>query len=273
MSISAEVTFDPKIKNADDAKKWMTNFITHPPETPLEAVKMFADVSGVGGTITAGLTAAVPALGMVLPILSGILDLFGGGGPSIGQITLEAIGQLGKQINAVAEKLQKALTFEIEKSAQKVIDVVLQGQTEIAREQSAALAMTSAIEASILDEAAAQKNEIYAQFLAETEAAQTEAMQNLQAMLAKAQETVNQYYDTELAQIVTMLAELVGPFLAELEKYITAQKMQMPVTASRSAAAPIKTESPPVIPEGQNNMIYIIAATGLLFILMKRKKN
>lgn len=273
MSVGVEVTFDPKIKNAEDAKKWMKDFISHPPDTPFEAVKMFADVSGIGGTVTAGLAAAVPGIGMVLPMLSGILDLFGGGGPSIGQITLEAIANLGKQLNAVAERLQKALTFEIEKSAQKVIDVVIQGQTEIAREQSAALAMASAIEASILDEAAAQKNEIYAQFLAETEAAQTEAMQNLQAMLAKAQETVNQYYDTELAQIVAMLAELVGPFLAELEKYLSVPKTETPVIASRSAAAPIKTESPPVIPEGQNNMIYIIAAAGLLFILMKRKKN
>lgn len=270
------LTVDPKIKTAEDGQKFMVDFVRNPPKSPIEAVKLFANVTGIGGTVTAAIATAFPLVGSVLPLLSGIFSMFGGGGPSIGEVTLTAIQNLGTQINAVAERLENVLTAEIQSSAQKTIDVVLAGQNEIARQQSAVSVFVSTIQADILDAVAVEKNTAYAEFLAATNEAQAQAMDDLKKMLADAQAAVNKVYDSQLAEILNTMYSLIAPFLDALNGFLSDQN-QSAAPATRAIAAPAAQVEPPVQIESKSdniNYVFFALAAGAFFLISsKRKKN
>lgn len=267
------VSFDPKIKTVEQGQAWMTDYIKNPPTSPIEAVKKFADVTGVSGTLTTALSSIIPGASFIMPALSGILSLFGSGVPSIGELTLNAISDLSKQVSAVAQELKKALTAEIEVSAQKTIDIVLAGQTEIAQQQSAAAVLTSAIQASILDDAERIKNNQYADFLAESQKAQEQAISDLTKMVNDTQKAINAFYDNQLADVIAQLSALIGPFLDLFQSYLDKKNAPVPVQ-SRAIATPAAV-APGSLPDsgaGSNSMILIIAGIALLIVISQKKK-
>lgn len=274
--MNANLAFQPKIKSAEDGKKFITDFAQNPPTSPIEAIKNFADATGVSGTVTAAISTAFPLAGSVLPMLSGIFSLFAGGAPSIGEVTLSAIKNLGEQINAVAKRLENILTAEIQSSAQRTIDLVLEGQNEIARQQSAASVFINTIEAQILDNVELEKNVIYAEFLAATNEAQAQAMNELKKMLADYQTSINKFYDLQLAEILNTIYSMVEPLLNALNDYLSDQN-QSSVQASRETSFPtIQPKPPGKIAAESNNMNFVmlcLAAAGFMLISMKRKKN
>ena len=125
----------PKIQTVDQAAKFTADFVNNPPQTPLEVVRVAASAFDASGVVGQGLALAFPLVGSVLPALTGIFSLFGGSGPSIGEITLTAIAQVSEQIQKGFQAVTDTLSKVTELQAQRTIDTVLSGVTELAREQ------------------------------------------------------------------------------------------------------------------------------------------
>lgn len=272
-SNGVSITADPKVKTAEDAKNLVVGFMKNPPQNPLEFIAFAADMTGVGAALTLAVGAMIPGGALIMPMLSGILSMFGGGGPTVGELTLKAIANLSQQINQIAEQIKTALKLEIQISAQRVIDVVLAGQTEVARQQSAAQVFISTIQAEILDQAAIEKQQAYTDFLTQSQAMQNEAMASLQKMLQDAQALVDAEFTKQMQQIILMIQDLMGDFLSMLDGFLTPIKTPAPAAVSRSV--PILASAPPANnapAESASIMPFLLlGAVGLLF-LMKRKK-
>lgn len=162
--METELEIKPKITTVNEAAKFTNDFVRNPPQTPLEVVRVAASAFDADGVVSQGLGFAFPLVGSVLPALTGIFSLFGGSGPSIGEITLTAIAQVSEQIQKGFQAVTETLSKVTEIQAQRTIDTVLSGVTELAREQSAVEVYKTFSASAILDQVETQKAAIFAEY-------------------------------------------------------------------------------------------------------------
>lgn len=218
MTPSASVTLNPKITDAKSAQREMVDFVRNPPKDPVQAVKKFGSMLGVGAVVSTGLTAAFPFAAPILPVLSGIFDLFSSG-PSIGEMTLDAINGLSTQLSEGLKNLQEATENIVKEQAQQTINVVLQGADTIAREQSAVDVMDSIGLQSILQETYEKKNELYVDFLQQMQTYRATALDELANTIDAEQKRISEKYQQLLTQVYGMIGEIAPAILDALTQY------------------------------------------------------
>lgn len=214
----AELTITPKIQTVDQAAKFTADFVNNPPQTPLDVVRVAASAFDASGVVGQGLAFAFPLVGSVLPALTGIFSLFGGSGPSIGEITLTAIAQVSEQIQKGLQAVTDTLSKVTELQAQRTIDTVLSGVTELAREQSAVEVYKTFSASAILDQVEAQKAEIFAEYTETLNAQRAAWVADIQKALSEAQAKTAAQYDIVQAQIAAIAGGVFREINTALQK-------------------------------------------------------
>lgn len=221
----SELIITPKIQTVDQAAKFTADFVNNPPQTPLDVVRVAASAFDASGVVGQGLAFAFPLVGSVLPALTGIFSLFGGSGPSIGEITLTAIAQVSEQIQQVSKQIQKglqAVTDTLSKvtelQAQRTIETVLSGVTELAREQSAVEVYKTFSASAILDQVEAQKAKIFAEYTETLNAQRAAWVADIQKALSEAQAKTAAQYDIVQAQIAAIAGGVFREINTALQK-------------------------------------------------------
>lgn len=214
----SELTIAPKIHTVDQAAKFTADFVNNPPQTPLDAVRVAASAFDASGVVGQGLAFAFPLVGSVLPALTGIFSLFGGSGPSIGEITLTAIAQVSEQIQKGLQAVTDTLSKVTELQAQRTIDTVLSGVTELAREQSAVEVYKTFSASAILDQVEAQKAEIFAEYTETLNAQRAAWVADIQKALSEAQAKTAAQYEIVQAQIAAIAGGVFREINTALQK-------------------------------------------------------
>jgi hypothetical protein len=213
-----EITIKPKLTTIDEAAKFTADFARNPPKTPLEMVKVAASAFDASGVFGQALSIAFPIVGTVLPALSGIFSLFSGGGPSIGEVTLNAIAQVSQQIQKGFQAVTDTLTKVTEFQAQRTIDTVLSGVNELAKEQSAVQVYKTFTASAILDNVEKQKAQIYADYIETLNRQRQQWISDVKEALEKAQNQTNAQYEFVQAQIANIAGGLFYEIKSGLEK-------------------------------------------------------
>lgn len=214
----SELTISPKIQTVDQAAKFTADFVTNPPQTPLDVVRVAASAFDASGVVGQGLALAFPLVGSVLPALTGIFSLFGGSSPSIGEITLTAIAQVSEQIQKGFQAVTDTLSKVTELQAQRTIDTVLSGVTELAREQSAVEVYKTFSASAILDQIEAQKAEIFAEYTNTLNAQRAAWVADIQKALSEAQAKTAAQYEIVQAQIAGIAGGVFREINTALQK-------------------------------------------------------
>ena len=214
----SELIITPKIQTVDQAAKFTADFVNNPPQTPLDVVRVAASAFDASGVVGQGLALAFPLVGSVLPALTGIFSLFGGSGPSIGEITLTAIAQVSEQIQKGLQAVTDTLSKVTELQAQRTIDTVLSGVTELAREQSAVEVYKTFSASAILDQVEAQKAEIFANYTETLNAQRAAWVADIQKALSEAQAKTAAQYDIVQAQIAAIAGGVFREINTALQK-------------------------------------------------------
>jgi hypothetical protein len=214
----SELIITPKIQTVDQAAKFTADFVNNPPQTPLDVVRVAASAFDVSGIVGRGLALAFPLVGSVLPALTGIFSLFGGSGPSIGEITLTAIAQVSKQIQKGFQAVTDTLSKVTEIQAQRTIETVLSGVTELAREQSAVEVYKTFSASAILEQVEAQKAEIFAEYTETLNAQRAAWVADIQKALSEAQAKTAAQYDIVQAQIAAIAGGVFREINTALQK-------------------------------------------------------
>jgi len=214
----SELTITPKIQTVDQAAKFTADFVNNPPQTPLDVVRVAASAFDASGVVGQGLAFAFPLVGSVLPALTGIFSLFGGSGPSIGEITLTAIAQVSEQIQKGFQAVTDTLSKVTELQAQRTIDTVLSGVTELAREQSAVEVYKTFSASAILDQVEAQKAEIFAEYTETLNAQRAAWVADIQKALSEAQAKTAAQYEIVQAQIAAIAGGVFREINTALQK-------------------------------------------------------
>ena len=145
--------------------------------------------------------------------------MFGGiSGPSIGQITLEAIGQVSQQISAGFQAVTETINKVAEFQATRTIDTVLSGVTELAKEQSAVNVYKHFTADSILTNLEAEKSLVFEEYTKSVNAERAAWVADIQAALEKAQAQT----DAQYKLIQTQLAGIAGGVFEDLSQALNA---------------------------------------------------
>lgn len=212
------LTITPKIVTIDQAAKFTADFVNNPPQTPLDVVRVAASAFDASGVVGLGLISAYPIAGSVLPALTSILSMFSGSGPSIGELTLTAIGQVSQQIQKGFQAVTETLSKVTEAQAQRTIDTVLSGVTELAREQSAVEVYKTFSASAILDQVETQKAEIFAEYTETLNAQRAAWVADIQKALSEAQAKTAAQYDIVQAQIAAIAGGVFREINTALQK-------------------------------------------------------
>mgnify|MGYP003391250985 FL=1 len=173
----------------------------------------------VSGVVAGGVVAAFPFAAPLLPLMSGIFSMFGGiSGPSIGQITLEAIGQVSQQISAGFQAVTETINKVAEFQATRTIDTVLSGVTELAKEQSAINVYKHFTADNILTNLEAEKALVFEEYTKSVNTERAAWVADIQAALQKAQAQT----DAQYKLIQTQLAGIAGGVFEDLSQALNA---------------------------------------------------
>jgi hypothetical protein len=204
--LETELEIKPKITTINEAAKFTNDFVRNPPQTPLEVVRVAASAFDADGVVSQGLGFAFPLVGSVLPALTGIFSLFGGSGPSIGEITLTAIAQVSEQIQKGLQDVKETLSKVTEIQATRTIDTVLSGVTELAREQSAVDVYKTFTASAILDQVETQKAAIFAEYTETLNAQRAAWVSDIEKALTEARAKT----DAQYLLVQSQLAGIAG---------------------------------------------------------------
>lgn len=259
-----EVQVQTNIQTREQAQAAMSDFLRNPPVNPQRAIEWLSKNFTVGGSVSSALAFAAPAIGTFMPMLSGIFEMFSSG-PSIGEVTLSAIGQLGAQIQNLAIELTNTIQRTAELERQKTVDFVLSGVDEISRQESAALQMIDMVKLEQVQLEAIKKNEIYTDYVSQSMQMRQEVLENIQSRINSVRQQINQQYDTISSSLAMLGIDLTKLSLDMLK--CQEQKQQLTAT-SRSAPGAPETQQKSAVP------IAIFATVGLgLLLLFTDKKN
>lgn len=267
---TAQVTLKPKITNVQSAQKEMFDFVKNPPQDPVQAVKKFGDMLGVGAVVSAGITAAFPFAAPILPVLSGIFDLFSSG-PSIGEMTLDAINGISTQLSEGLKNLQEATENVVKEQTQRTIDLVLQGADTIAREQSAIDVIDSINLQGVLEETYQKKNELYVDFLQKMQDYRHDTLQTLAASIDAEQARISAKYQQLLTQVYGMIGEVAPAILDALTQYTQTQDAPADAPPDRQSLEDIKPGSTTENKDSLLPLIGIAAGVGIAFAMSAGK--
>jgi len=271
MTPSASVTLNPKITDAKSAQREIFDFVKNPPKDPVQAVKKFGSMLGVGAIVSTGITAAFPFAAPILPVLSGIFDLFSSG-PSIGEMTLDAINGLSTQLSEGLKNLQEATENIVKEQAQQTINLVLQGADTIAREQSAVDVMDSLGLQSILQETYEKKNELYVAFLQDMQTYRANALNDLADTIDAEQKRISDKYQQLLTQVYGMIGEIAPAILDALTQYTQDPAAESDAPPAREMLSDVKPDAR--IEAESSSMLPIIGlagAAGIAIALLGKK--
>ena len=276
MDTSASLTVNPKIRDAQSARNELTALVKNPPTTPVDAIKKYADLTGISGSVTASLGKIIPGLDTVLPALSGLLDLFGSSGPSMAEITLDAITEGFNQVTKQLDNLQKAVDEKIDVSRALTISGILQGVDAVARE-TVALDVFSAInETNSLIESDIKKLEMYTEYANELKAMTEKTYADISTMVNAAREKADMEFQAMALQIQNMVFSLSGDMIGALNSYLGDAPKPENIRTTESDFAPIVETSARVIDDsGKSNSVVLIGlgvAAVAAYIAAKSKK-
>lgn len=256
------ITATSKINTIPEAREAMVATLKNPPKTPVEALKWVAsyvNVSSVFGKTIGGL---IPGVGSIIGSLTDIFSAFSSA-PSLGEMVLDGLSSLSTQI----ADLKNELTATIERTAEiqtaRTVDFVLQGVDEIQREVSAIQVMQSMTVESLLQDVAAQKAEIYTEYLA-----QYGAMQS--AAYAEISDIVNRC-EAELTELYAALVLRFGEMGLDFFKYLESLTAAEPAPAVETRSAP-GVAAPAVQSEEKTGFNWLYLSPLLLLFLAKKKK-
>ena len=214
-----EINITPKIQSVNDAAKFAGDVMRNPPQSPVDMLKIADAAFNVSGVVAGGVVAAFPFAAPLLPLMSGIFSMFGGiSGPSIGQITLEAIGQVSQQISAGFQAVTETINKVAEFQATRTIDTVLSGVTELAKEQSAVNVYKHFTADSILTNLEAEKALVFEEYTKSVNAERAAWVADIQAALEKAQAQT----DAQYKLVQTQLAGIAGGVFEDLSQALNA---------------------------------------------------
>jgi len=264
--VTADIVLTPKIQTAEAAVSEISEFARNPPATPEAAVLRFANLMGVSGAVSGALDLIAPFAGPAVNLLS---DLFFGlgSGPSLGEITLEAIGELSRQLSDVARILDERISAKVTEQAQRTIDVVLSGVDEIAREQSAVIVFRELNKMSVQEALRAEREQLYNQYLQELNALRESKLSEIRGALEAARAQVYEQYQAAMARALAIIGQLTPALEAALQSYL-AQSRQADGFSVRSIEAPAQEE-----PQQSGVLFLLLAAATAGVFYATRKKN
>jgi len=276
MNASINVT-SPKILDAQSAKNEIYTFIKDPPKNPVDAVKKFSDMLGVGSVVSTGIAAAFPLAAPILPILGDVFGLFSGA-PSIGELTLDAIDNLSSQVAEGLKNLQQVTENIVKEQAAQTVNLVLQGADTIAREQSAIEVFDSLNLQQILEQTYQEKNLAYLEFLETMQDYRENAIANLSSFIYDEQQKIFTKYSQLLAQVYGMIADLAPAIAEALDRFTNNE-----TTTINADAPPVRENIQEVKPNAvlapnidNSSMILIaggvVAAAAIYFGANKKKR-
>lgn len=266
--MTIQPTVNPRIVDVKTARDEMAGFVKNPPQDPVSAVKRMGDMMGLGAVVSTGLTAAFPMVGPILPALSGIFELFGSGGPSLGEMTFDAIVQLSGQIDAGFKMLSEHIETVVETQAQRTIDVVLSGVDEVAREASAAQVFAAYNTAAAMDIVRKAKQENYTVYLKDLQTLREQSLNQIRQSLEAAQAYVREKFNKILTQIYAMIAELAPEILEALNSYLEPAAE----VSARALPGGIESAQSSTSAKSSNSLIILAAGAAALFFIAGKKR-
>lgn len=256
------ITATTSINNIPEAQSAMVATLKNPPKSPVEAFKWvtsYVNVSSIFGKTIGGL---IPGVGSIIGSLTDIFSSFSSA-PSLGEIILDGLKSLSNQINDVKNELTETIERTAEIQTARTVDFVLQGVDEIQREVSAIQVMQSMTAESLLQDVAAQKAEIYTEYLA-----QYGAMQS--AAYAEISDIVNRC-EAELTELYASLVLRFGEMGLDFFKYLESLTAAAPAPAVETRSAP-GVAAPSVQSEEKTGFNWLYLSPLLLLFLAKKKK-
>ena len=269
--MSVEVT--TKIKTQEQARAAMLDTIKNPPSTPIGVVSWLGknlDVSGALGSTGLGsvIATAFPLVGGALSMLSGVLDMFSTG-PSIGQVTLDAIKGISSQIEALGKELTDTIQKVGEAQSLKTTEMVLSGVDDVARQMSATSQIIDMIKSNQIQEFEKLRESTYAEFLASQVEYRTATLANLQAMISDAQAKIENAYAEIIKQLAVFGFDLL-PMLYDALKPANEPPTPRAITSPTLPATPAEN----IASKSDNGLIWLMLAGGVgaFFIISKNKR-
>jgi len=250
------------IKTEQQAQAAMLDTLRNPPKSPVQAFQWLTKNVNFSSAFGSSVAKLIPGVGQILGPLTDIFSAFSSA-PSLGEMVLDGLNSLSTQI----EDLKNELTATIERTAEiqtaRTVDFVLQGVDEIQREVSAIQVMQSMTAESLLQDVAAQKAEIYTEYLAQYGAMQSAAYAEISDIVNRCEAELTELY----ASLVLRFGEMGLDFFKYLESLTTAAPA--PAVETRSAPG---VAAPAVQSEEKTGFNWLYLSPLLLLFLAKKKK-
>ena len=250
------------IKTDQEAQAVLFDTLRSPPKSPAQAFQWLAKNVNFSSAFGSSVAKLIPGVGQILGPLTDILSAFSSA-PSLGEIVLDGLKSLSNQINDVKNELTETIERTAEIQTARTVDFVLQGVDEIQREVSAIQVMQSMTAESLLQDVAAQKAEIYTEYLA-----QYGAMQS--AAYAEISDIVNRC-EAELTELYASLVLRFGEMGLDFFKYLESLTAAAPAPAVETRSAP-GVAAPSVQSEEKTGFNWLYLSPLLLLFLAKKKK-
>ena len=250
------------IKTDQEAQAVLFDTLRSPPKSPAQAFQWLAKNVNFSSAFGSSVAKLIPGVGQILGPLTDIFSAFSSA-PSLGEIVLDGLKSLSNQINDVKNELTETIERTAEIQTARTVDFVLQGVDEIQREVSAIQVMQSMTAESLLQDVAAQKAEIYTEYLA-----QYGAMQS--AAYAEISDIVNRC-EAELTELYASLVLRFGEMGLDFFKYLESLTAAAPAPAVETRSAP-GVAAPSVQSEEKTGFNWLYLSPLLLLFLAKKKK-
>jgi hypothetical protein len=256
------ITATTNIKTEQQAQAAMLDTLKNPPKSPIQAFQWLTKNVNFSSAFGSSVAKLIPGIGQILGPLTDIFSAFSSA-PSLGEMVIDGLNSLSTQI----ADLKNELTGTIERTAEiqtaRTVDFVLQGVDEIQREVSAIQVMQSVTAESLLQDVAAQKAEIYTEYLT-----QYGAMQS--AAYAEISDIVNRC-EAELTDLYASLVLRFGEMGLDFFKYLESLTAASPAPAIETRSAPGVVETA-VQSEEKTGFNWLYLSPLLLLFLAKKKK-
>jgi len=256
------ITATANISTIPEAQSAMISTLKNPPKTPVEAfrwVTSYVNVSSVFGKTLSGL---IPGVGSIIGSLTDIFSAFSSS-PSLGEIVLDGLKSLSNQISELKNELTETIERTAEIQTARTVDFVLQGVDEIQREVSAIQVMQSMTAESLLQDVAAQKAEIYTEYLSQYGAMQSAAYTEISDIVNRC--------EAELTELYASLVLRFGEMGLDFFKYLESLTAATPAPAVETRSAP-GVAAPAVQSEEKTGFNWLYLSPLLLLFLAKKKK-
>jgi len=258
------IVVSTSIKTEPQAQAAMLDTLKNPPKSPVQAFQWLTknvNMSAAFGKTIGGL---IPGVGSVLGSLTDIFSAFSSA-PSLGEIVLDGLSQLSTQITELKSELTKTIEKTAEIQTQKTVDYVLQGVDEIQQEVSALQIMQSMTNEAAIQQMAIEKNQAYAEYLAEYEKIQSAAYRELSDIINQVQADLETLYNA----IILRFGELGFDLFGFIKKLTEAPQAESAAPVQRSV--PTAQAQPKTEEKEPFNWLYLSPLLLLLFANKKKR--